>query len=69
MERKNGWQLAERAGDATLCGVQHLLSTGRWDAGLVRDDLAGYVVEHLSGDGRWLSRRVTPGVVAQMRQK
>ena len=48
VERKNGWQLAERAGDATPDGVQRLLSTYRWDAGLVRDDLAGYVVEHLA---------------------
>ena len=47
VERKNGWQLAERAGDATPDGVQRLLSTYVWDAGLVRDDLAGYVVEHL----------------------
>ena len=27
VERKNGWQLAERAGDATPDGVQRLLST------------------------------------------
>ena len=47
VERKNGWQLAERAGDATPYGVQRLLSTYRWDADLVRDDLAGYVVEPL----------------------
>ena len=49
MERKNGWQLAEQAGDATPYGVQRLLSTYRWDADLVREDLAGYVVEHLGG--------------------
>ena len=48
VERKNGWQLAEQAGDATLDGVQRLLSTYVWDAGLVRDDLAGYVLEHLA---------------------
>ena len=47
VERKNGWQLAEQAGDATPYGVQRLLSTYRWDADLVRDDLVGYVVEHL----------------------
>ena len=47
VERKNGWQLAERAGDATPYGVQRLLSTYRWDADLVRDDLKGYVMEHL----------------------
>ena len=49
VERKNGWQLAERAGDATPYGVQRLLSTCRWDADLVRDDLKGYVMEHLGG--------------------
>ena len=48
VERKNGWQLAEQAGDATPDGVQRLLSTYRWDADLVRDDLKSYVVEHLS---------------------
>ena len=40
VERKNGWQLAEQAGDATPYGVQHLLSTYVWDADLVRDDLS-----------------------------
>ena len=47
MERKNGWQLAEQAGDATPDGVQRLLYNYRWDANLVRDDLVGYVVDHL----------------------
>ena len=50
VERKNGWQLAEQAGDATPYGVQRLLSGYVWDADLVRDDLRDYVVEHL-GDG------------------
>ena len=50
VERKNGWQLAERAGDTTPYGVQRLLSGYVWDADLVRDDLRDYVVEHL-GDG------------------
>ena len=47
VERKNGWQLADRAGDATPDGVQRMLSTYQWDADLVRDDLRAYVVEHL----------------------
>ncbi len=47
VERKNGWQLAEPAGDATPDGVQRLLSSYVWDADLVRDDLSSYVVEHL----------------------
>ena len=51
MERKNGWQLAEQAGDATPDGVQRLLYNYRWDADLVRDDLRNYVVEHLRDAG------------------
>ena len=47
VERKNGWQLAEQAGDASPDGVQRLLYNYRWDADLVREDLGGYVVEHL----------------------
>ena len=47
VERKNGWQLAEQAGDATPYGVQRLRSTYVWDADLVRDDLRDYVVEHV----------------------
>ena len=47
VERKNGWPLAEPAGDATPDGVQRLLSSYVWDADLVRDDLSSYVVEHL----------------------
>lgn len=47
VERKNGWQLAEQAGDATPDGVQRLLYNYVWDAGLVRDDLRDYVMEHL----------------------
>ena len=50
VERKNGWQLAEQAGDATPDGVQRLLSTYRWDANLVRDDLRSYVIEHLGDE-------------------
>ena len=47
VERKNGWQLAEQAGDSTPYGVQRLVSTYQWDADLVRNDLMDYVVEHL----------------------
>src|SRR4051794_23019349 len=46
-ERKNGWQLAEYLGDSTPDGVQHLLARADWDADAVRDDLTGYVKEHL----------------------
>lgn len=46
-QRKNGWQLAEALGDATPDGVQHLLARAGWDADAVRDELMGYVAEHL----------------------
>jgi SRSO17 transposase len=49
--RKNGWQLAEHAGEATPDGMQRLLATATWDPDLVRDDLRGYVVEHLGEPG------------------
>jgi SRSO17 transposase len=47
VERKNGWQLAEAAGDRTPDGMQDFLSRMRRDADAVRDDLRAYVVEHL----------------------
>ena len=47
IERKNGWQLAEHAGDATPYGLQHLLDRAKWDADAVRDDLQAYVRAHL----------------------
>jgi SRSO17 transposase len=47
VERKNGWQLAEHAGERTPTGMQRLLSGTRWDADAVRDDLRTYVVEHV----------------------
>ena len=34
VERKNGWQLAEAAGDRTPNGVQEFLSRVRWDCRL-----------------------------------
>src|SRR6201987_6576585 len=49
--RKNGWQLAEVAGDRTPDGVQDFLARAHWDADLVRDDLCAYVVKHL-GDAQ-----------------
>jgi SRSO17 transposase len=47
-ERKNGWQLAELAGEATPDGMQRLLNTAHWDADQVRDDLQQYVLTHLA---------------------
>ena len=48
VERKNGWQIAEWVGDLTPDGIQRLLSTAKWDADLVRDDLQCYVKEYLA---------------------
>jgi SRSO17 transposase len=47
LERKNGWTLAEQAGEASPDGMQRLLYGADWDADAVRDDLRAYVVEHL----------------------
>lgn len=47
VERKNGWQMAERLGDANPFAVQHLLGRAVWDANAVRDDLVRYLIEHL----------------------
>ncbi len=47
LPRANCWTIAEQAGDATPAGMQHLLSRACWDAGGVRDDIRGYVAEHL----------------------
>ena len=49
--RKNGWQLAEAAGDRAPDGMQDFLSRMRWDADAVRDDLRAYVVEQLGDPG------------------
>jgi SRSO17 transposase len=45
--RKNGWQLAEHAGEARPDGMQRLLNSAVWDADLVRDDLRVYILERL----------------------
>jgi SRSO17 transposase len=51
VERKNGWQLAEQAGDAHPRGIQRVLARYVWDAEAVRDDLRRWVVAEL-GDPR-----------------
>ena len=43
-ERKNSWQLAEFAGDASPDGMQRLLNFSPWDEDAARDALARYVV-------------------------
>src|SRR3954451_9467821 len=47
LERQNGGQLAEHAGDRTPDGVQDFLARMCWDADQVRDDLRAYVVAQL----------------------
>jgi SRSO17 transposase len=51
VERKNGWQLAEHARETTPDGMQRLLTSARWDADALRDDVRAYVVEHLGDPG------------------
>jgi len=45
--RKNGWQLAEQAGETRPDGMQRLLSTAVWEEDLVRDEVRTYVLAHL----------------------
>jgi SRSO17 transposase len=49
VERRNGWQLAEQAGEATPDGMQRLLATADWDEEGVREELSEYVRETLGG--------------------
>src|SRR5215471_7198533 len=51
VERKNGWKLAEHAGEARPDGMQRLLNAAVWDADLVRDDLRTYILERLGDPG------------------
>src|SRR3954469_10179554 len=50
LERKNGWHLAEAAGDVSPAAMQDFLTRTRWNADAVRDDLQDYVVEHLGDE-------------------
>lgn len=51
LERKNCWNLAEHAGSTGPQAMQRLLRTACWNADAVRDDVRGYVIEHLGQDG------------------
>jgi SRSO17 transposase len=51
LERKNGWTLAEAAGEISPDGMQRLLRTADWNADAVRDELRSYVVEGLGPGG------------------
>jgi SRSO17 transposase len=47
LERKNGWTLAEWAGEVSPDGMQRLLRRADWDVDGVRDDVRDYVIEQL----------------------
>ena len=47
VERKNGWQLAEFAGELSPKNIQHFIGRAKWNADDVRDDLRNYCVQHL----------------------
>ncbi|MFI9589054.1 IS701 family transposase [Nonomuraea sp. NPDC052265] len=47
LERKNGWSLAEYAGETTPDGMQRLFNAAKWDVDGVRDDIRDYLMEHL----------------------
>jgi SRSO17 transposase len=48
IERKNGWQMAEEAGEATPYAMQYLLDRARWQSDHLRDEVRGYVCEKLA---------------------
>jgi hypothetical protein len=47
VERKNGWQLAEQAREATSYGMQRLLSQAVWDEDGVRDEVRALALAFL----------------------
>ncbi|MGI5136634.1 transposase [Streptomyces sp. CA-106110] len=51
VSRKNGWQLAEYAGDGAPWNQQHLLDRARWDVEGMRDFTRRHVVAALADDG------------------
>lgn len=51
LERKNGWTLAEYAGERTPDGMQRLFNAAVWDEHGVRDDIRDYVIDRLGDPG------------------
>jgi SRSO17 transposase len=51
LERKNGWTLAEWAGEVSPDGMQRLLRRADWDVDGVRDDVRAYVAGQLGDPG------------------
>lgn len=56
LERKNGWTLAEAAGEISPDGMQRLLRRADWDVDGVRDDVRDYVADRL-GDRDGVQRQ------------
>ena len=54
-ERKNGWTLAEFAGDVSPDGLQRLLNFSPWDEDACRDAVRRYAVRHLGDPGAVLA--------------
>ena len=54
-ERKNGWALAEFAGDVSPDGLQRLLNFSPWDEDGCRDAVRRFVVRHLGDPGAVLA--------------
>jgi SRSO17 transposase len=54
-ERKNGWTLAEFAGETSPDGLQRLLNFSPWDEDGCRDALRRYVMAHLGDPGAVLA--------------
>src|SRR4051812_4854435 len=51
LERRNGWTIAEHAGRRSPNAVQEMLYSPCWDPDAVRDDVRGYLIEHLGDPG------------------
>lgn len=51
LERKNCWTIAEHAGHSSPHGLQQMLGRAAWDADGARDDVRGYVLDHLANPG------------------
>jgi SRSO17 transposase len=51
VQRKNGWQMAEKVGDPNAHGVQRLLAEADWDEEAMCEELRTYVIEHVGETG------------------
>src|SRR6476620_5031084 len=52
LERKNGWTIAEGAGDKTPDGMQRLLNASQWDEDGARDDLRTVIIDAIGDKER-----------------